>query len=459
MPRSLSDDAVAIWQAGLDAVRSDRLVERHLRVMSDRLVLGDTELLLAEFDRIVVVGGGKAGAGMVAGVERSLESLAGTKEITGWVNVPANCVRPTRAIHLHPARPAGVNEPTAEGVAGSERILELVGNLTHRDVCLCLISGGGSALLPAPATGITLQDKLSVTRFLSAAGANIEQLNVVRKQLSRIKGGRLARTCQAGHLVTLIISDVLGDPLDLIASGPTVEDHSTPQQAIDVLLEFGFDRAADSERVFDYLRMRQVAPSASTSTGPRSQAVYVIGNNATAVDAAGIAADQMGYRPAMISAQSMEGAAEEVGRHLAQMALRMRREPGPDCLVSGGEPTVTLAPEEIRGQGGRNQQLALTAYQRLVASADTQADPLADIALLAAGTDGEDGPTDAAGAWIDSCVHREAARLGLDPADFLRRNDAYHFFKQAGGLYQTGPTDTNVCDLRIVAVRRSAFPG
>src|SRR5207244_1469918 len=166
------------------------------------------------------------------------------KDFCGWVNVPADCVRPLRHITLHPARPAGVNEPTAEGVAGSEQILRLIEWLTADDLCLCLISGGGSALLPAPALGITLQDKQQITRFLSAAGANIRQLNTVRKQLSRIKGGGLLRACRAGRLMTLVISDVLGDPLETIASGPTVEDTSTPAEALTVLDEFNAHQAA-----------------------------------------------------------------------------------------------------------------------------------------------------------------------------------------------------------------------
>ena len=455
MSRELQEDARAIWMAGLNAVRSDRLVERHLKVEEGRLHIGEHEVALSDFDRLVVVGGGKAGAGMVAGAERALESVAAEKELTGWVNVPADCVEPTRWIHLHAARPAGVNEPRPEGVEGTQRILQLVHDLTPRDLCLSLISGGGSALLVAPAEGLSWEDKRRVTRFLSAAGANIEQMNVVRKQLSRIKGGGLARACRAGWLATLIISDVLGDPLDVIASGPTVEDHSTPQQALDVLRQFGFDREEGASKVLAFLeRKARSASSASYSeqNRPRHRWPIVIGNNAVAVDAAGIAADRLGYRPAMISARSAEGEAEAVGRHLAEMALHMRRESGPDCLVSGGEPVVTLAPPEIRGKGGRNQQLALAAYLRLLEKETSNG--LSDVIVLSGGTDGEDGPTDAAGAWIDERVHRAALEQNLDPADFLRRSDAYRFFEATGGLLKTGPTHTNVCDVRVVLVRR-----
>ncbi|MCH7727458.1 MAG: glycerate-2-kinase family protein, partial [Planctomycetes bacterium] len=208
-----------MWQAGVAAVQSDRLVRENVRVEGSHLLVGDKIVDLAPIQRIVVVGTGKAGAGMAQGIEVALgEPLMAEKKLVGWINVPADCVRELSRIKLHPARPAGVNEPTEEGVAGTEQILRLVGALGPNDLCLCLISGGGSALMPAPVDGISLQDKQAVTKFLSAAGANILQLNTVRKQLSRVKGNGLARACRAGRLISLIISDVIGDPLDIIAS-------------------------------------------------------------------------------------------------------------------------------------------------------------------------------------------------------------------------------------------------
>lgn len=448
MPRSteqLRDDALRIWRAGVEAVDSQRLVRRSFRVEGRRLRVGDARIELDSIGRIAVVGAGKAGAGMAAAVEAILgDDLLAEKQVSGWVNVPAGCERPLARIHLHPARPAGVNEPTPAGVAGAGRILDLVANLRAGDLCLCLISGGGSALMPAPAEGITLDDKLAVTRHLSSSGANIEQLNAVRKQLSRIKGGGLARACRAGRLVTLIISDVLGDPLEVIASGPTVPDTSTPQMALDVLREFGARRAGIDSRVFDYLEQKGRQPQAQ----PACQVTnLLIGSNATAVDAAGAEAERLGYRPAMAAATESEGLAEDVGRDLAQRALRMRFERGPNCLVSGGEPVVRLIEPERRGLGGRNQQLVLAALETLLAAGGADR-----IALLSGGTDGEDGPTDAAGAVLDASILAVAKTKGLDPADYLRRNDAYHFFGPLGGLIMTGPTHTNVCDLRVVVV-------
>lgn len=449
-PEELRRDALAIWQAGLAAVRSDQLVRTALRVEDGALWVDEEPIDLKEIRRICVVGGGKAGAGMASAVEEILgPRWMAEKALEGWVNVPADCVVPLARIHLHAARPAGVNEPRPEGAVGTARILEMVGKLAGNDLCLALISGGGSALLPAPCAGITLDDKQTVTRFLSAAGANIEELNAVRKQLSQIKGGGLARACRAGRLIALIISDVLGDPLDVIASGPTVEDTSTPEQALSVLQRYGAREGGVSPRVFDWLeRRRGYKP-------PRPTAVVshaIIGNLSAAVDAAGLEAVRLGYSPAMVAARTPEGPAEEVGEHLAEMAQSMRTQHGPDCLVSGGEPVVRLVPVDRRGLGGRNQQLALAAMTRLGEAAG--------IALVSGGTDGEDGPTDAAGALVDARLVRAARERGLEPSDYLARNDAYHFFSPLGGLLKTGPTHTNVCDIRVVVVdRRTLYPG
>jgi len=478
IPHSPTDqlrrDALRIWQAGLDAVGSERLVRSALRVEGRTLVVGDDRLDLDRIGRIAVVGAGKAGAGMAAAVEDVLgPRLMEEKQLAGWVNVPGDCVRPLARIRLHGSRPPGVNEPTEAGAAGAAEILRLVASLDPSDLCLCLISGGGSALMPAPVEGITLADKLAVTRHLSAAGANIEELNTVRKQLSRIKGGGLARACCAGELIALIISDVLGDPLDVIASGPTVPDSSTPEAALAVLDRFRAAEAGISPRVFEHLRAAGGArkrkrgqnyfpsafhgdPRGCSDIKNRSDPFFsfscvtnlIIGNNATAVDAAGQEAVRLGYSPAMVSARTSEGHAEGVGRHLAGMARRMRDEPGPDCLVSGGEPVVKLVEAARRGLGGRNQQLALAAAELL------WDDGAQGMALLSGGTDGEDGPTDAAGALLDAQVLQAARLSGLDPHNFLARNDAYHFFAPLGALLHTGPTHTNVCDLRVAVVDR-----
>ncbi|HEX3998143.1 MAG TPA: DUF4147 domain-containing protein [Pirellulales bacterium] len=468
----LRSEAIRIWRAGLDAVGSERLIRQHVHIDRNWLAIGDnltggdltgndstiSPIDLRRIGRIAVVGAGKAGAGMAAALESVLgPRLIEDKKLVGWVNVPADCVRPLERIHLHAARPAGINEPTAEGVAGALEILRIVGGLSTEDLCLCLISGGGSALLPAPPPEISLADKLAVTRHLAAAGADITELNTVRKQLTRIKGGGLLRACRAARLVSLIISDVLGDPLDLIASGPTVADRSTPAAALKILSRFDPGQTAIPTAVYDYLR-HQPVPSVSgkalAAGGERELQVdnFILANNATAVDAAGQEAVRLGYAHAMTAATRPEGFVEPIGRHMADMAIAMRRGPGPDCLISGGEGVVRLLESSRRGLGGRNQQLALAALIQLENSASRDA---ADIAMVSAGTDGEDGPTDAAGAIVDADVFARSRQLGLNAEEYLQRNDAYRFFEPAGGLLKTGPTHTNVGDLRVVTVSQN----
>lgn len=451
----LRSDALRIWQAGVAAVDSRRLVREAIRLEDGALAIGDQRLELPSIGRLIVVGCGKAGAGMAAGVEDALgEPLAREKRLTGWINVPADCVGPLNFIRLHGARPAGKNEPTEDGITGTKQILSLVEQADPSDLVIVLISGGGSALMPAPIDGVSLADKQAVTRFLSGSGADIGALNTVRKALSLVKGGGLARACRAGRMITLVISDVLGDPLDVIASGPTVESTTTTADALAVLAKFGAEQEAKLQPIFTALRAKQRTeaaggPSRGASPRPPSPVQVtnlIIGNNAVAVDAAGVEAEKLGYSHAMDCATRSEGAAEGIGRHLADMAISMRKNAGPDCLITGGEPTVKLADEHVRGKGGRNQQLALAALEQLI-----DADMLTGIVLLSGGTDGEDGPTDAAGAIVDDELLGLYADRRQEVADYLLRNDAYHFF-QPHGLIKTGPTHTNVCDLRVVVV-------
>lgn len=446
---NLRDDAIEIWTAGLDAVRAEPLVAREVQVVDDELVIDEYRWSKQDFDRVVVIGAGKAGSAMADGL---MKSIGDWLPVVGWVNVPEGTQRNIQGICTHAARPAGVNEPTQEGVEGTLRIVELVANAGPRDLCIALIAGGGSALLPAPVDGITLEDKLEVTRFLSGAGAEITELNTVRKHLSKVKGGGLLRACKAGALVTLVLSDVLGDPLDAIASGPTVPDTTKAADALDVLKKFD-PKNQLPDRVYETLRGGDQLVDKNSACPSMT---FVLGNNAVAVDEAGIRAEQLGYNHAMQSARQSEGLAEEVGIHLAKMAIQMlRADPADhrmDCLITGGEPVVKLAPQETRGKGGRNQQLVLAAYQHLlsVGLSDAEWDR---VCILSAGTDGEDGPTDAAGAWVDGEIHQRAQALGIDLEDSLARNDAYRYFEQVEGLLKTGATGTNVCDVRVVVAR------
>jgi glycerate 2-kinase len=462
------DDAIAIWQAGVDAVRAPKLVHNVVHHEGDVLIIGEERLPIADIGRIAVVGAGKAGAGMAAGLEEAIgEDLL--DRLSGWVNVPDDCVLPLAKIHLHGARPAGMNEPTEQGVAGAERILDIVGSLAPNDLCIVLISGGGSALLPAPVEGVTLADKQAITRSLSQAGATINELNCVRKQLSRIKGGRLAAVCTAGRMITLIISDVIGDPLDVIASGPTVPDTSTAADALEILARYS-DRLDVPESITRHLQQsvstggrvsaadgpasggRGILPpqgqasegqTRPRTSGERRTTNLIIGNIDKALGAAAAEAGRRGYQ--MISfGGSHTGIAREVGVCLAETCLSFRdTAKHPVCLVSGGEPTAQIVPTDLPRKGGRNQELILAATRRL------WDENMEGIVLLSGGTDGEDGPTDAAGAFVDAEVIARAKELSLDPAEFLAINNSYPFFEQTGGLLRTGPTHTNVMDLRV----------
>ncbi|MDA0834672.1 MAG: DUF4147 domain-containing protein [Planctomycetota bacterium] len=452
-PDKLTADALSIWQSGVAAVDSSRLVADAVRVSGNQLSLAGEILELRRVSRLIVVGTGKAGAGMARGFEQALRTTDFYSKITGWMNVPGDCVSTLEKIHLHAARPAGLNEPTQEGVEGAEHILELVAQAQPEDVVVVLLSGGGSALLPSPKEGMTLADKQVVTRLLMQRGATIHELNTVRKHLSRIKGGGLARACRAGLMICLVISDVCGDPLEIIASGPTVSDTSTPQQAWDILTKFVPNRdelPVNVCNVFDR-ELKGLANASADHTSDVTCRVrnIILGNNSTALQAAERHAVSLGYRVVNLGSDH-QGIAREVGGELADLCrnYRQQREPGgpPLCLLSGGEPVVNLIPTTRARKGGRNQELALSALDRL------WTDGCEGIVLLSGGTDGEDGPTDAAGAYVDQSVWLTAHQQNLHPHDYLEFNDAYHFFQETGGLIITGPTHTNVMDVRVCLV-------
>jgi hydroxypyruvate reductase/glycerate 2-kinase len=383
---------------------------------------------------------------MSAAVEGALAQ--GLDKVHGWVNVPAGSETALRKIHLHPARPAGSNHPTAEGVGGAELILELARSAGRDDVGLCLISGGGSALLPAPAPGITLADKQATTQLLHACGATINEMNAVRKHLSAIKGGRLAEAFAGKALCSLIISDVIGDPLDVIASGPTASDSTTFADAWAVLQRYNL-----TTRVPAGVRQRlEKGRAGDIAETPKSIGTHIhnriIGNNQMALAAAAARARELGYNVLNLGS-FIEGETRHVAAVMAGIMRSIRADglpaPAPACILSGGETTVTLSADH--GRGGRNQEFVLAALLKLGEQG------LRDAVVLSGGTDGEDGPTDAAGAWADADLCRRAVELKLDPGSFLARNDAYPFFEAVGGLVVTGLTQTNVMDVRVLLVR------
>ena len=429
--------ALAIWKAGVDAVRPRPLVIRAMEGLP-----AEDLAAIARAPKILVVGCGKAGAEMAAGLEHALSSRLDS--LHGLVNVPAGSRAELKRIRLHEARPVGVNFPTAEGVAGAEEMLRLLGSAGPDDVAICLLSGGGSALLPAPIVGVSLDAKLAVTRLLHVSGATIGDTNCVRKHLSRVKGGRLAEAFPGRLLLSLIISDVVGDPLDVIASGPTAPDPTTFADALAVL-----DRLSLRDRVpTEILRHLEAGERGDMSDTPKALRLnirnLVIGGNATALRAAHREAESLGYRVVNLGA-SVEGETVEVAR-VASALVRSIRADGwpaaaPACVLIGGETTVTLGPSP--GKGGRNQEFVLAMLVQL------GREGLKDAVILSGGTDGEDGPTDAAGAIADAGT----LDRGADAADHLRRHDAYPYFAATGDLLKPGLTGTNVMDLRVLLVR------
>ena len=443
----LCDQAKDIWNAAVNAVRPSVLIAKAL---SDKAMLRE----LRRARRILVLGGGKAGTAMSAAVEECLGDVL--NKVEGIVNVPAELVRPLKRIRLHAARPSGSNHPTLEGVVGTEEILRLAREAGPNDVALCLMSGGGSALLPAPAQGLTLADKRAITRLLHSCGATINEMNVVRKHLSAFKGGRLAQAFTGKSLYSLIISDVIGDPLDVIASGPTASDPSTFAEALAVLERYQLltrrrPEGSTPAAVIEHLQRGSRGELTETpKTLPGHIHNIIIGNNVQALSVAENRARQLGFAVLNLGSY-LEGDTRQLAIGMMGM-VRGILEQGtpispPACILSGGETTVTLG--EKPGQGGRNQEFVLAALAKLGTLGNRS---LEEVAILSGGSDGEDGPTDAAGAVGNLDTMLAAGKLGLNVEDFLKRHDSYTFFKATGGLLVTGLTGTNVMDLRVILV-------
>ncbi|MGC8826929.1 MAG: glycerate kinase type-2 family protein [Anaerolineae bacterium] len=432
-------------RSALQAVDPYQAVLRHLQRQDDLLRAGERVYDLRRYRRVLVVGAGKAGAPMAAAVHH----LLGDRIEWGWVNVKRGYLLPDQeaggcigAIILHEA---GHPIPNAGGMRGAEAILEHLQGLDKDTLVICLISGGGSALLPLPAEGITLEEKQQVTDALLASGATIHEFNAVRKHISRIKGGRLAGAAYPAQVIALILSDVVGNPLDVIASGPTSPDPSTWGDAWRVLEKYGL-----LEKIPAGVRRRLERglagelPDTPKPGDPVFEQVQniIVGDNRQAALAALEYARQAGVN-ALLLTTFAEGEAREVGRLAAGIAKGLARHadplPRPACVIMGGETTVTL---RGAGKGGRNQELALSAAIAL--------DGWENAVVLSLATDGTDGPTDAAGALAAGDTLERACRLGLDAQRYLDNNDAYHFFQALGDLIILGPTNTNVNDLIFV---------
>ena len=444
------EHAISIWTAGVEAVKSDSLVADEITANDESLSISDEKFPFDDINRVLVIGAGKASAGMAAGVEQALKGTTWLDRLEGWVNVPDDCVHQLQKIHLHGGRPAGVNEPTEAGAYGTEQVLKLIENANGDALCIALISGGGSALMPAPIDGISLKDKLFITKLLSSRGATIEELNAVRGALSKVKSGGLARRCRAGRLITLIISDVIGDPLPVIASGPTVVDAVNNLDPKETLLRFAHPDEIPSNVLEQLENLSSVGQLKSEVMTRVSN--HIIGSNAVALVAAARKAEELGYKVISEGSVNAGNACDEgirLAEHCSQTQASMSQSDAPICILSGGEPTVQLAPTEQPRKGGRNQELALSALNRF------RSDGMAGITLLSAGTDGEDGPTNAAGGIADEDVLQKAREQNLRCEEFLAINNAYPYLEATDGLLMTGPTHTNVMDLRVAIVEPS----
>lgn len=430
----------SVLEAALRAVEPGAAVRRLLSSEAGVLHVGQQTYPLDRYAHVYVVGGGKAGAPMA----QAIEDLLGDRITAGQVNVKYGHALPTNRIHV---TEAGHPLPDQAGLAGTQRIAQTLAAAGEDDLILCLISGGGSALMSLPVEGVTLADMKRFTDALLRRGATINEINALRKHLEQLKGGRLMQLAHPATVVSLILSDVVGNPLDVIASGPTVPDTTTFQEAYALLERYDLLAEAPASIVG---HLRRGARGKIAETPKHGDPIFertqnlIVASNGIAARAAQRAAKEQGLHTLLLSTY-VEGEAREVARVLAAIAKEIVASATPlappACVIAGGETTVTVRGQ---GKGGRNQEMALMAALQL--------DGLDDAAIVCLATDGTDGPTDASGAIADGTTLRRARALNLDARAFLERNDSYYYFEALGDLLMTGPTNTNVNDLLFVFV-------
>ena len=433
----LRSSARQIWEAALDAANPATCIHNSLRIHNNVLSVGGRELRID--GKLIVIGAGKAASRMA----QVVEEILGTRITGGLVVTKYEHALPLQRIRQVEA---GHPIPDEAGVGAVREMLELLKGLRAEDIVLCLLSGGGSALWPAPAEGITLAQKQEVTSLLLRAGATILELNAVRKHLSSIKGGQLAARAAPAQLVSLIMSDVIGDPLDFIASGPTAPDTTSFPEALAIIQKYAVAvPAAVTERL--QAGARGQIPDTPKVGDPLFRNVdnLIIANNRLLVDAAARKASALGFKTVILGTE-VEGEAKDVGGFFAAIAKEIGRSGNPvsppACVLAAGETTVTV---KGRGLGGRNQEMAL-AWAIAMASRATAI----PCCFASVATDGSDGPTDAAGGLVDPLTSRRAVDLGLVPSRYLMDNDSRNFLKATGDLIVTGPTQTNLMDLQIL---------
>ncbi len=439
-------EAEEIFKVSLKAVDPYEAVKRFVRLDNDKMMLGTEGDMIAtldpsRFDRISIVGAGKATAPMA----KAVEDLFGDRISTGMINVKYGFTE--KLVHTHITE-AGHPVPDKNGEQGTRQIIDFLTRTGEKDLIFSLISGGGSALCPLPAADITLAEKQELTRNLLACGASIDEINAVRKHISSSKGGQMARAASPATIVNLMLSDVVGDKMDVIASGPFTPDLSTFEDVRHIIDKYGLKGIPPAIQKHLQNGLAGRISETPKADDPAFKNVYnlIVGSNMLALQAAGKKARELGYTPLILSSM-VEGETKEVARvhtAIAKEALKTGMPfPPPLCVISGGETTVTI---RGKGLGGRNQEFCLAAALNLV-------DESRPVVMLSGGTDGNDGPTDAAGAMIDPLTVKRGSDAGLSAFDYLINNDAYHFFEKTKDLIITGPTNTNVMDVRLILLR------
>jgi len=444
--KQMRSEAEEIFRASLGAVNPYQAVKRFVRLNGDKLLLGSddrdsVELDLTRYNRISIVGGGKATAPMA----RAVEELFGRRITKGMINVKYGF---TEDLTYTEIVEAGHPVPDHNGEQGTRKILEYLESAGERDLIFSLISGGGSALFPQPAGDITLEEKQEITRSLLECGAGIHEINALRKHISSSKGGQMARAAAPATTVNLMLSDVVGDKMDVIASGPFTPDSSTFGEATEIIEKYGLKNIPATIHSYLQAGADGQIPETPKADDPVFERVsnFIVGSNMLALEAAEEKARKLGYETLILSSM-VEGETKEVALVHTAIAKEIvktgRPFPPPICVISGGETTVTI---RGKGLGGRNQEFCLAAAADLV-----ELPPR--VVILSGGTDGNDGPTNAAGSLVDPLTIKRGIDAGVRAFDFLNNNDAYHFLEKTNDLLITGPTNTNVMDVRLILVR------
>ncbi len=430
--------ALTSLEHALKAIDPKQIIKLKVKLKNSKLLVDDYSFDLNYFENVYVVGGGKASGSMA----EALEQILGDHIKDGLVNVPHGCIHKTEIIKFQ-----GASHPVPDeaGVKGTKRIVELAEKAKENDLVICLISGGGSSLMPLPRKDVSLADKKEITDMLLKSGATINEINTVRKHISSIKGGWLAKKTYPATILNLILSDVIGDPLDFIASGPTVPDSTTFKDAIKVLKKYNlWAKAPASIRKVLSDGEKGIIPETPKPDDKAFQKVFnvILGNNRTASIAAYNYLKAEGSNTLLLTA-TLEGEARHAGIMMASIIQEINASGNPlkkpAAIVAGGETTVTVTGD---GLGGRNQELALAAIRKISG--------IEGAVLASLSTDGVDGPTDAAGAIVDGKTLAKARKMGLAPEEYLAENNSYNFFSKLGDLIFTGQTGTNVNDITVI---------